>query len=117
MAKKFIAPKLLLYLGGTLIVIGALFTLVFGGAGAMMWAMFRAGVFLGTLGVVGLLLGVLVLVAAKQLGKKRTNNEMWLVMALIASIISMVDGGGFVVGALLAFIGSIIGLIELDWHR
>jgi asparagine N-glycosylation enzyme membrane subunit Stt3 len=117
MAEKFIAPKMLLYIGGTLIVIGALFTLVFGGIGAMMSMMFRAGVFIGTLGVIGLLLGALVIVTANELGKKKANSEMWLVIALVASIISMVDGGGFIIGAVLVFIGSIIGLIELDMRR
>ncbi len=117
MAEKFIAPKMLLYIGGTLIVIGALFTLVFGGIGAMMSMMFRAGVFIGTLGVIGLLLGALVIVTANELGKKKASSEMWLVIALVASIISMVDGGGFIIGAVLVFIGSIIGLIELDMRR
>ncbi|MGC8651656.1 MAG: hypothetical protein ACP5UH_00160 [Candidatus Micrarchaeia archaeon] len=117
MANRFIAPKMLFYIGGVLIIIGALFTLVLGGVGAMMLTMFRSGVFIGTLGVIGLLLGALVLVTASELGKKKASSEMWLVMALVASIISMVDGGGFVVGAVLVFIGSIIGLLEVDVRR
>jgi len=108
------APRMLLYIGGVVIIIGALLTMVFSGLGAVMWSMMRAGVFLGTLSIIGLLLGVLIIVAANELGRKKANNSMWLVIALVASIFSMVDGGGFIIGALLAFVGSIIGLIELD---
>ncbi|MGC8496360.1 MAG: hypothetical protein ACP5RM_02970 [Candidatus Micrarchaeia archaeon] len=114
MAKKFVAPRMLLYTGGTIIVIGSVITLVFSGVGSMMWAMMRAGIFLGSLGIIGLLSGILIIIAGSELSKKRNSNAMWLVIALVSSLLSIVDGGGFLVGAMLAFIGSVVGLVELD---
>ncbi len=114
MAGRFVAPKVLFYIGGLLIIMGAIFTLAISGIGIMSWSMFRMGIFAGALGIMGLLFGLLVLVAASMIGKRHSSNELWLVIALVASIMSMLDGGGFIIGAILAFIGSIIGLIEID---
>jgi asparagine N-glycosylation enzyme membrane subunit Stt3 len=111
---RFIAPRMLLYIGGTMIVIGSIITLVFSGLGSIMWARMRAGLFLSSLGIIGLFAGILILIAASELSKRKESNTMWLVIALVSSLLSIVDGGGFIVGALLAFIGSVLGLIELD---
>lgn len=106
--------------GGILLVAGALAAaLMFGtpgwhGAtpmGGMMngGSMWRQGVAWWMSGV-GLVAGALVLAAATQLRRAHKSAE-WSIVAIVAGALSLFMMGGFVVGALAAVIGGVLGLV------
>ncbi len=71
--------------------------------------------FLGVDGYIGLIAGIIVLVAAilaymaapAQIGRVK----MFGAVALVFALISLLNAGGFVIGFILALIGSILALI------
>ncbi|MGC8669638.1 MAG: hypothetical protein ACP5TL_00605 [Candidatus Micrarchaeia archaeon] len=117
MVVKLIAPKMLLNIGGTVIIIGAIFNFIFDTVGAMMMITSRSGLLFDLVGILGLIIGIIILVAANKINAKKSSNEVWFMIALVASILSVVDGGGFMIGAFFVFLGAIIGLIELDFSK
>ena len=71
--------------------------------------------FLGVDGYVGVIAGIIVLVAGVLAYMAAPSNvgrvKMFGAVALVFSLISLVNGGGFVIGFILALIGSILALI------
>ncbi|MEM4637356.1 MAG: hypothetical protein QXE44_07725, partial [Nitrososphaerota archaeon] len=74
-----------------------------GGFGALMIAF----------GVVGLVFGIIVIIGAVMINsgepsKVRTGSILVLIFSILSLIVS---GGGFIIGFILALIGSILGLV------
>jgi len=67
---------------------------------------------LGTVMVVGIILGLIVIVAAVMLYRNPAQKTMWGVIVLVLSIISIFIGGGFIIGLILGIIG---GALALTW--
>jgi len=67
---------------------------------------------LGTVMVVGIILGLIVIVAAVMLYRNPAQKTMWGVIILVLSIISIFIGGGFIIGLILGIIG---GALALTW--
>lgn len=63
---------------------------------------------------VGLICGVLVLFGAIMLHLKRGNQKGWGVVIIVFSLLSVVTGGGFIVGFILGVIG---GVKALRWKH
>jgi len=63
-----------------------------------------------TLTAIGLILGVLVLLAAIMLHIKPVNKKMWGILIVVFSIPSVVTGGGFIIGFILGIIGGALSL-------
>lgn len=101
--------------------IGAIFILINGLAVAAMFAAGGAlvGIFLPGLGAMMMILGALAIVfgiiaiigAIMINSGERNKVRIGSVLVLIFSIISLVGGGGFIIGFILCLIGSILGLV------
>jgi uncharacterized protein involved in response to NO len=66
----------------------------------------------GTMGLFGLVSGVIVLVSAVMLLTNPSRWRTWGVLILVFSVMSFLGLGGFVVGALLGIVG---GILTLRW--
>ncbi|MDA4125440.1 MAG: DUF6114 domain-containing protein [Thaumarchaeota archaeon] len=64
----------------------------------------------GIMGVFGIISGAIVLVSAVMLLAKVGQRRTWGVVILVFSILSFIGLGGFIVGAVLGMVGSILTL-------
>jgi hypothetical protein len=67
-------------------------------------------VVLTALMAVGIILGIIILIAAVMLYRNPTQNTMWGLVILVLSIISIFIGGGFGIGFILGIIGGVFAL-------
>ncbi|MGD0329879.1 MAG: DUF6114 domain-containing protein [Nitrososphaeria archaeon] len=108
-------------IGGILMVLsGAVFSMfgftgfgMMGGYRGMMGGFgFPFGSMVG-LSLIGLMSGVLVIIAAVMLDTRPSEHTIWGIIVLVFSIISFLGMGGFFVGAILGIIG---GAFALSWR-
>jgi len=66
----------------------------------------------GTMGLFGLISGVIVLVSSIMLLTNPSRWRTWGVLILVFSVMSFLGLGGFIVGALLGIVG---GILTLRW--
>lgn len=59
-----------------------------------------------SLSIVGLILGVIILLAAIMLFYKPANWKAWGILVIIFSIPSVIMGGGFIIGFILGIMGG-----------
>ncbi len=132
MAGKPTAALVLLILGGLLILVGGAVTIALGNAanslirstngtytvnGQATNKSVAAGAVSGLVGLdgaVGLVAGIIVLVMGLLVFKSASNVgrvKAYGIVALIFSLISLANGGGFILGFILALIGSILALV------
>lgn len=63
-------------------------------------------------GIIEVISGIILIVAVLYIKyKDATTAQNWLIIALIFSIFSLIGGGGFFIGFIMAIIGSILGII------
>jgi hypothetical protein len=65
----------------------------------------------GTMGLFGLVSGVVVLVSAVMLLAKPSQRRTWGVLILVFSVMSFLGLGGFIAGAILGIAGGILTLM------
>jgi hypothetical protein len=106
-------------MGGMFILIGGIISTYFGPGRLPIGYANNAGVigFLGNFsafyGFIGILSGLLLLVCSYELHTKdKTKVKIWSTIALGASVLSIFDLGGFIIGFIIAVIGSIMGLMD-----
>jgi hypothetical protein len=63
--------------------------------------------------IAGLILGLVVFIAAIKLSQNPEEHITWGVLILVFSLLSIVIGGGFIIGMILGFIG---GLLAIVWN-
>lgn len=63
-----------------------------------------------SLTVIGLIFGILVLLAAILLHIKPVNKKVWGIIIIVFSIPSVLTGGGFIIGFILGIIGGALSL-------
>ncbi|HUC39155.1 MAG TPA: hypothetical protein VL944_03435 [Candidatus Acidoferrum sp.] len=101
------AAFILVLLGGILILIGGLAVAGIGAAASSLLSLGALGGLAGTIGVVS---GLIVIFSAFMIHSTNPGRvHLWSLIALIFCIISIANGGGFVIGFILALVGSIIG--------
>jgi hypothetical protein len=66
-----------------------------------------------SVGVFGLVSGIIVLVSGVMLRTSPGQRTLWGTLILVFSVLSFLGTGGFVVGAILGIIG---GILALTWH-
>jgi len=76
--------------------------------GWMMGQQFASGIIVSSL--VGIVFGVLVIIGAVLMYKKPLQTRQWGVIVLIASALSFVGMGGFMIGGILGVIAGVIAL-------
>lgn len=98
-AISLIGGIFVLLAGIVLGVIGFVVTIPIGGIGA-------------ALGIIGVLWGSLIIIAAIMMFERPQEHQIWSVLILVFSILSWVGAiGGFVIGFILGLTGGILGLI------
>ena len=68
--------------------------------------------FMGSLMLVGLVSGILVIICAVMLNTRPAEHGAWGIVIVIFSIVSFVGTGGFFIGAILGIIG---GAFAIGW--
>ncbi len=102
---------------GIIIVIGSSVssfwhTAFFPQMGWMMGQQFASGFIVSSL--VGIVFGAVVIVGAVLMYKKPLQTRQWGVIVLIASALSFVGMGGFMIGAILGVIAGVIALTKKE---
>ena len=64
------------------------------------------------IGTTGIVCGALILLGALMLKIKPASHVTWGVAILVGSAISPLEGGGFIIGAILGIIG---GILAISW--
>lgn len=112
--KRPTAAFVLSLIGGIFILLGSIVTAVLAGifGEAMMFIPFF-GAILIVMGILGLISGIIILIGAVMINsgdpsKVRTGSIIVLVFSILSLIFA---GGGFIIGFILALIGSILGLV------
>ena len=59
----------------------------------------------------GLVMGLLMIVSAVMLYAKPQQHVIWGVLLLVFSLVSIISGGGFVIGLILGLVGGILGIV------
>ncbi len=110
------AAFILTLIGAILIIINAIYwAALYSAASSIAGFAFFPGleaVLLG-LALVALLFGLIILFAAIQMYRRPSSARTWGIIALIISLISIIGGGGFVIGLILGLVGGILAII---WH-
>lgn len=117
MAEKPTAAFVLSLVGGVLILVNAIIVLIGATIAAAIASVVpvvgvATGVVVIAYGLAGLVIGILVIVGAIMInsgnpGKVRT----WSIIVLVFSVISILIGGGFIIGLVLGLVGGILGLV------
>ncbi len=68
---------------------------------------------LTALAAVGVIFGLIILVGAIMMWRSPSSAKMWGIIAILLGLISIVSGGGFILGLILALVGGILALV---WH-
>lgn len=115
MAKKLKSIKnkptaafILILIGGTFVFFNGLVISLIGAAMSIMLVSSLIG---GSIGLIGIISGLMMILAAIMINmSNKTKATTWSIVALIFSVISLLNMGGFIIGFILGFIGSILGL-------
>ncbi len=84
-----------------------------GGYGGMMGGMgFSGSAFFGSMSLVGLAAGIVVLAGSVLLYSRPQQASTWGILVLVFSVLSLFGMGGFFVGAILGLLG---GALALSW--
>ena len=99
-------------LGGILIMVFGVFTLAVGVIASNLGGLIRLLMFgTGISGAIGVVTGAVIVLAAAFLNTTdREKVEVWSIIAVVLSVVSLLNTGGVLAGFLLALIGGILGL-------
>jgi len=78
--------------------------------GWMMGQQFASGLVLGS--IVSIVFGAIVMGGAILMFKKPLQTSQWGVIVLVASALSFIGMGGFMIGGILGIIGGVIALTK-----
>ncbi len=113
--KKPTAALVLSLIGGILILIGGIGTLWLAGQVGGLTALNPLAGIMGSLvavgGAVGVVFGIIIMALGALLWKKPNKHVAFGVVILALSIISLIDGGGFILGFILGLVGGILALV------
>jgi len=90
---------IIILINGLLVAIGGAFIIWFFGTG-ILWI------------VLGLVFGFGTLVAALMLNSNPREHVTWGIMIIVFSVLSIVIGGGFIIGMILGLIGGVLALVS-----
>lgn len=116
MAEKPTAAFVLSLIGGIFILLGGAFiAVVFATLSGIMGGLGFGDFGLGSMtvvGVVGLIFGLIVIIAAVMLYMRPQQHVIWGVIILLLAIVSIPFSlVGFVIGFILALVGGILGIV------
>jgi hypothetical protein len=76
------------------------------------WGLSIASRFLYTFMIVGVIFGVIIIASAIMLYQSPGQKDLWGVVILVFSILSITIGGGFMIGFILGIVG---GALAVSW--
>ncbi len=100
-------------LGGILVLLGGIAVMILGSIGTMTINNVQVGHNVGRMfGLIGVISGIIMIVAAVFMNStNKSKVKEWSIVALVFTLISLGNGGGFILGFILGLIGSILGLV------
>jgi hypothetical protein len=105
--RKPVAAFVLVLVGGIFVLLSGIMLSLMGSV--MTFFMMGVG---GIFGVIGIISGIMMIISAAMINTvNKAQIKTWSVIALIFSIVSIANFGGFIIGFLLGVIGSILGLV------
>ena len=104
--EKHVAAFVLSLIGGLFILINGLLVAI---VGTFALAFFGAGVLWI---ILGLVFGFGTLLGAVMLNSNPREHVTWGVVIIVFSVLSLVIGGGFVIGMILGLIGGVLALVS-----
>ena len=107
------AASVLSIIGGTIIILVAVGFGLIGATHVPFIPQVEQGVVTGifvTISTVGVVSGIIVLVGGIMFYTRPKHKTAWGVLVIVFSIISIVGGGGFLLGLILGIIGGALGL-------
>ena len=97
-----------------LVLIGGIFVLT-GGIMLSLIGLFMTFFIMGVgsvFGIIGIISGIMMIISAAMINTtNKAQIKTWSVIALIFSVVSIANFGGFVIGFLFGLVGSILGLV------
>lgn len=81
------------------------------GAGDMVPGLIGYSMAVTTVGLIGVLMGLLIIIFGVIMYVKPEQHVIWGVLVLILSIVSIFGLGGFILGMILGIIGGILGIV------
>lgn len=110
-------------IGGILILVSGIMLLALGTFVGGMMGRFYGGMMGGypgvggyfasmmaVLGVGGIICGIIVLIGAYLLNSNPASHATWGAFILVFSVLSLFEGGGYIIGAILGIVGGILGI-------
>jgi len=109
------AAFILSLIGGIFILLGGIYeAVVFAILGSAFAGLFPGlGALFIALAVIALLFGLIVIFGAIQMRTHPQNARTWGIIVLLFGLFSVVGGGGFYLGLILALVGGILAIV---WH-
>ncbi|MBI4181586.1 MAG: hypothetical protein HY520_01305 [Candidatus Aenigmarchaeota archaeon] len=98
--------SLLSLVGGILVILGGVVVAAIGGA---LMPLPFVGSILIAVAIVGIIFGALMVYGSTLLGKKG-QEKTGAIVVLVFSILSLIVGGGFIIGFILGLVGAILAL-------
>jgi hypothetical protein len=100
------AAFILTLFGGILVLLAGILIAVVGAVATI----FLAGIG-GAIGLVGIISGIVMIISAVMMNStNKSKVTTWSIIALVFSLISLANGGGFIIGFILGLVGGILGL-------
>ena len=111
--EKPTAAFVLSLIGGIFILLDGILLAVVGSAIAIggLAGSGTAGGIVSAIGAIGVIFGLIIIIGGVMMYQKPQSHTMWGVIVLILSLISIITGGGFIIGLILGLIGGILALV------
>jgi hypothetical protein len=99
-------------------IITAVFTTLLGGIISFIPIVGSVGLLVIIVGVVGVVFGALVLVGAFMINSEDPSRvRTGSILVLVFSILSIMTGGGFIIGLILGIVGAVLALVWKPQQR
>src|SRR5439155_18503695 len=116
--EKPTAAFVLSLIGGIFILLDGILLAVVGSAIAIggLAGSGTAGGIVSAIGAIGVIFGLIIIIGGVMMYQKPQSHTMWGVIVLILSLISIITGGGFIIGLILGLIGGLLlWSLSLPW--
>ncbi len=111
---SLIGGLIILLVGALMYVAASMLSFLLGqaqSAGATTTGLVGVSMTVGTMGIIGIVCGLLVMVFGILMFTMPKQHLIWGVLVLVLSLISILGWGGFILGMILGIVGGILGIV------
>ena len=108
---SLIGGIIIFLVGLAIIAIAAMVNAIAGSSGVPFPTFSPLTMGLETIGIIGAVTGLLVIVGGVMMYVRPQQHAIWGVLVLVISIVSILGGGGFILGLILGLVGGILGIV------